>query len=276
MATKLRRYLKNGKADYVWNVDSLPWGTNELSRVKYGIYRPSANVAIGWAKLDERTVIGYRVPPFELKNSMALYLFVAGVAMVMLLFSTLFVGGMFLARAAKRAREDLAVKNSFLDVISHELNTPLGSIVPLSSALANDTIKDDSRKQIAIATISRESARMARMISELLTVVRLRNGKMFFSRTAFDVLEVAEHAASLVRARHPDCAIKVARGDSVVALADEIKQYVKSDAGKPSNFTSESFGGYSYSKATDNNGAPLSWEKVFAGRLNKYRRMSVL
>jgi hypothetical protein len=63
---------------------------------------------------------------------------------------------------------------------------------------------------------------------------------------------------------------------SVVALADEIKQYVKSDAGKPSNFTSESFGGYSYSKATDSNGAPLSWEKVFAGRLNKYRRMSVL
>lgn len=63
---------------------------------------------------------------------------------------------------------------------------------------------------------------------------------------------------------------------SVVALADEIKKYVESDAGKPSNFTSESFGGYSYSKATDSNGAPLSWEKVFANRLNKYRRLSVL
>ena len=63
---------------------------------------------------------------------------------------------------------------------------------------------------------------------------------------------------------------------SVVALADEINKYVESDAGKPSNFTSESFGGYSYSKATDSNGAPLSWEKVFASRLNKYRRLSVL
>ena len=63
---------------------------------------------------------------------------------------------------------------------------------------------------------------------------------------------------------------------TLVALADEIKKYVESDAGKPSNFTSESFGGYSYSKATDSNGVPLSWEKVFAGRLNKYRRMSVL
>lgn len=63
---------------------------------------------------------------------------------------------------------------------------------------------------------------------------------------------------------------------SVVALADEIKEYVESDAGKLSNFTSESFGGYSCSKATDSNGAPLSWEKVFANRLNKYRRLSVL
>ena len=104
--------------------------------------------------------------------------------------------------------------------MSHELNTPLGSIVPLSSALVDGTIKDESRRQVAIATISRESARMSRMISELLTVVRLRNGKMLFSRKSFDVLEVAEHAAALVRVRHPDCAIKVERGDPVVTLAD--------------------------------------------------------
>ena len=220
MATKLKSYRKNGGADYVWDVDSLPWNTNELSRVKYGIYNPAEGVAIGWAKLDERTVIGYRVPPFEMKNGVTLHLFIVGVAMVTLLFSTLFAGGMLLARAAKRAREDLAVKDSFLDVMSHELNTPLGSIVPLSSALVDGTIKDESRRQVAIATISRESARMSRMISELLTVVRLRNGKMLFSRKSFDVLEVAEHAAALVRVRHPDCAIKVERGDPVVTLAD--------------------------------------------------------
>ena len=63
---------------------------------------------------------------------------------------------------------------------------------------------------------------------------------------------------------------------SVVALAGEIKKYNDSDEAKPSAYTSESFGGYSYSKATDENGAPMSWKKVFASRLNKYRRMSVL
>ena len=125
-----------------------------------------------------------------------------------------------LARRARRAREDLAVKNSFLDVISHELNTPLGSIVPLSSALAAGAIKDEKRRQTAISTISRESARMARMILELLTVVRLRNGKISFARDSFDVLEVAEHAASLVRANHSGCDIKVESEGCVLALAD--------------------------------------------------------
>ena len=63
---------------------------------------------------------------------------------------------------------------------------------------------------------------------------------------------------------------------SVIALTDEIKSFCESDAGKVSPYTSESFGGYSYSKATDANGAPMSWQKVFASRLNKWRRISVL
>lgn len=63
---------------------------------------------------------------------------------------------------------------------------------------------------------------------------------------------------------------------SVVALAEEIKAYNESDMAKPSPYQSESFGGYSYSKATDGNGVPISWRKVFASRLSVYRRISVL
>ena len=60
---------------------------------------------------------------------------------------------------------------------------------------------------------------------------------------------------------------------TLVALAAEIKAYNDSDAGKPSPFTAESFGGYSYTKATDANGAPIGWQKAFAGRLNKWRKL---
>ena len=61
-----------------------------------------------------------------------------------------------------------------------------------------------------------------------------------------------------------------------IDLCTEIEEYKKSDMAKPSPYTSESFGGYSYSKATDSNGVPLDCKKVYASRLNRYRRISVL
>jgi hypothetical protein len=60
---------------------------------------------------------------------------------------------------------------------------------------------------------------------------------------------------------------------TLIALSAEIKAYNESDAGKASPFTSESFGGYSYTKATDANGAPIGWQKAFASRLNKWRKL---
>lgn len=57
-----------------------------------------------------------------------------------------------------------------------------------------------------------------------------------------------------------------------IALSAEIEEYNNSDAGKASPYTSESFGGYSYTKATDSNGAPIGWQKAFASRLNQWRK----
>ena len=60
---------------------------------------------------------------------------------------------------------------------------------------------------------------------------------------------------------------------TLIALSAEIEEYNKSDAGKASPFISESFGGYSYTKATDANGAPIGWQKAFASRLAKWRKL---
>lgn len=60
---------------------------------------------------------------------------------------------------------------------------------------------------------------------------------------------------------------------AVIDLATEIEEYNKSDVGKPSPFTAESFGGYSYTKATDANGTPIGWQKAFASRLNRWRKL---
>lgn len=58
----------------------------------------------------------------------------------------------------------------------------------------------------------------------------------------------------------------------VLLLVDEIQAW--SEKNQPTAFTSESFGGYSYSKATNADGVAASWQDVFRARLAPYRKMA--
>lgn len=57
----------------------------------------------------------------------------------------------------------------------------------------------------------------------------------------------------------------------LVTLDSEISAYVA--ANPASGYVSESFGGWSGTKATGSSGAPLSWKSVFAARLNRWRKV---
>lgn len=58
---------------------------------------------------------------------------------------------------------------------------------------------------------------------------------------------------------------------SFVDLCEEIKAY--NDNNPVGAYTSESFGGYSYTKATDSNGNVASWKNAFSTRLEGYRKL---
>lgn len=61
---------------------------------------------------------------------------------------------------------------------------------------------------------------------------------------------------------------------ALVELAEEIKQWC-SDNKKAveSPYQSESFGGYNYTLKNGGNGENISWKKVFAPRLNQWRKI---
>lgn len=65
---------------------------------------------------------------------------------------------------------------------------------------------------------------------------------------------------------------------SVIALSNEIDAWNTQNADILSSpYTSESFGGYSYSKASGvSGGGAFTWKDQFASRLSKWRRLSVL
>lgn len=54
-------------------------------------------------------------------------------------------------------------------------------------------------------------------------------------------------------------------------LVAEIESY-QTKYGEVSPYTSESFGGYSYTKATGSNGGSISWADAFSKRLNAWRK----
>ena len=65
---------------------------------------------------------------------------------------------------------------------------------------------------------------------------------------------------------------------AVIALSEEIEAWCEKNKDVlDSPFTSESFGGYSYSKGTGGGfsgiSAPITWKEAFASRLNPWRKI---
>jgi len=62
---------------------------------------------------------------------------------------------------------------------------------------------------------------------------------------------------------------------AVVDLSAEISEWEeKHGAASTGPYQSESFGGYSYTKATDTKtGGPVTWQRAFRGRLNQWRKI---
>ena len=57
----------------------------------------------------------------------------------------------------------------------------------------------------------------------------------------------------------------------LIALSAKIQKYCEQNA--DSSFVSESFGGYSYTKATSSDGSVATWRDVFRKDLNRYRKL---
>ena len=60
---------------------------------------------------------------------------------------------------------------------------------------------------------------------------------------------------------------------AVVELLQKIQEFEASTANAPTAYISESFGGFSYTKATDANGLPVGWKSVFKNELSRWRKL---
>jgi two-component system sensor histidine kinase KdpD len=109
------------------------------------------------------------------------------------------------AAAADATRRADVAKTAVLHAISHDLRSPLTAIVTAVGGLANGGLGPDDRAEL-IAVLESETARLARLVDDLLDVSRIQAGAVNPRADWCDLGEAVAAAAAQVRAggsQHP-------------------------------------------------------------------------
>lgn len=114
-------------------------------------------------------------------------------------------------RAAERLKSDL------IATVSHELRTPLAAILGYSEILARRDPEFNRRQRYA-ETIHREADRLTRLVSDLLDVQRIEQGRMPIALHEFDLVEVVREQASTYAGQTAPGRISVTGADAPIAV----------------------------------------------------------
>lgn len=103
-----------------------------------------------------------------------------------------------MAEAVERAR---AAQRDFLANVSHELKTPLTSLIGFSQALMDGSLQTEGEKRRAAAILHEEAQRVLRMAQELLDLARVESGHISYHPSAVDVAALLDQEVEIVRQR---------------------------------------------------------------------------
>ena len=103
-----------------------------------------------------------------------------------------------MAEAVERARK---IQRDFLANVSHELKTPLTSLIGFSQALVDGSLLTDTDRTRAATIVHEESERVLRMAQELLDLARVEAGTISLHITAVDLGGQLQQELEMVRPR---------------------------------------------------------------------------
>ncbi len=103
-----------------------------------------------------------------------------------------------MAEAVERARK---VQRDFLANVSHELKTPLTSLIGFSQALVDGSLLSEADRTRAATIVHEESERVLRMAQELLDLARVEAGSISLHITAVDLGGQLEQELEIIRPR---------------------------------------------------------------------------
>ena len=122
-------------------------------------------------------VAAYIIDP-EALNAAARTVLISLSLIIIVLVAAVAAGSLLIMRSVNYEMQIASRKTDFVSNVSHELKTPLTSIRMFSELLENSESFDAERTQKYSSVISKESARLTRLINRLLDFSRLDRGEM--------------------------------------------------------------------------------------------------
>jgi signal transduction histidine kinase len=103
----------------------------------------------------------------------------------------------------ERLREADRLKDEFVALISHDLRTPLTSIMGYVELALDDDMDAqlDPERRGYLEVVSRSSQRLLRLVDDLLFVARLQSGRLELATSVLDLNEIVRQSAQEARAR---------------------------------------------------------------------------
>jgi signal transduction histidine kinase len=90
-------------------------------------------------------------------------------------------------------------KTDFVSNVSHELKTPLTSIRMFTEMLAEDRVQDESKRRRFLGIITAETARLTRLINNVLDFARLERGEKKYQSAPFDLAALVRETVESYR-----------------------------------------------------------------------------
>jgi signal transduction histidine kinase len=103
-----------------------------------------------------------------------------------------------MAEAVERARSQ---QRTFLADVSHELKTPLTSLIGFSQALTDGSLRGEEEKARAAGILHEEAQRVLRLSQELLDLARVESGQLTFDPQPVDLGAQLQQEIEIIRPR---------------------------------------------------------------------------
>jgi two-component system sensor histidine kinase KdpD len=128
------------------------------------------------------------------------------------------------ATEAEVYRQSDNVRRSLLAAVSHDLRTPLAAIkASVTDLLGEDTDHEPQQTKDALATIDKETDRLASLVANLLDMSRIEGGVLKPRVQVVDLLEILTACVDRIQRQWPDHRVRTyADGETVLVRADPV------------------------------------------------------